>query len=131
MGAKIPVKRLPDRVVIFESKADPGDRRGWDESRQNQAGEREELDRARADLAEHVGIGPQLAGWKDRDLDATRRFVLDRVGHFLRARVHGVRRGQVVRVLVLEFGLGLSPGAAQRHRQCDRAGAGPGQQVAS
>jgi len=104
IGAEIAVHRLPDRVVIGERKADAVDRRGRNQRGEDQPRKREELNAARADLAQHIGVGAKLIVWKDLQIEAAVGFGLDRRRHLLGARVHGMRIGQIVGIFVGKFG---------------------------
>ena len=103
--AELAVHRLPHGVVVGEREADAADLRRGHQLAQDQARQREELDAARAQLAQHVVVGAELVVRIDLDVDAALGLGADRVGHLLGAQVHRVRDRQVVRVLVRELGL--------------------------
>ena len=69
MGAELAVHGLPDRVVIREREADAVDGSRRHQRRQDQAGQREELDAAGADLAQHVGVGTELVVGENLQVD--------------------------------------------------------------
>jgi hypothetical protein len=113
MGAKIAVHGLPDRVVIRESKPDAVDGRCRNQGRQDQARQREKLDPAGADLAQHVGVGTELVVGENLQVEAATGFGLDRRRHLLCPLVHRMPVREIVGVFVGEFGR-LRPGHQRR-----------------
>ena len=109
IGAEIAVHGLPDRRVIREREADAVDRGRRHQRRQDQAGQREELDAAGTDLAQHVGIRAELAVRENLQVEPAVGLGLDRRGHFTRAGHERMRFRKVVGEFVGEFG-GLRAG---------------------
>ena len=108
MGAEIAVHGLPNRVVVRKRKADAIDRRRRHQGRQDQARQREELDAAGTDLAQHVRIGTELVIWENLQIEPAIGFGLDRRRHFLGTGVHGMSVREIIGVFVGKFG-GLGP----------------------
>jgi hypothetical protein len=79
--------------------------------------QREKLDAARPNLAQHVGIGTKLVVRKDLQVEPAIGLGLDRRRHFLGAGVHGMAIRKIIGVLVGKFG-GLSP---RHQRRADAA----------
>src|SRR4029077_1630161 len=73
----------------------------------------EALQRARAQLAQHVRVRAELVVREYLDVHATLRLGANRIGHLLCADVHRVCHRQVVRVLIAELRL-LGMRAAER-----------------
>jgi hypothetical protein len=126
IDAQLAVHRLPDGVVVLEGEADAVDRRGGHQGGQDQAGQGEEVDRAGAQLRQHVGVGTQLVVGEHLDVDLAVGGGLDAGGGFQLA--HGLRMGDggVVRQLQAEGG--RSGGACVDGEQRQR---GPGEQGAA
>ena len=74
------------------------------QGRQDQAGQREELDAAGAHLAQHVGVGTELAVREHLHVETAVGLGLDRGGHLAGARHERMRLRQVVGELVGELG---------------------------
>jgi len=108
MGAELAVHRRPNLVVILEREADAVDRRDRHERRQDQARQREELDAAGPDLAQHVGIRTELVVRENLQVEPAIGLGLDRRRHFLGAGVHRMAVRKIIGVLVGKFG-GLGP----------------------
>ncbi len=98
------VHRLPHRVVVRKRKTDAVDRRRRHQRCQDQARQREELDAAGADLAQHVGIRAKLVIRENLQVNAALGLGLDRRRHLLGADVHGVRIRKIIGIFVGKFG---------------------------
>ena len=123
IGAEVAVHRLPHRVVVGEGKADAVDRGDRHQRRQDQARQGEELDRARPQLAQHVGIGAELVVGEYLQLEAAVGLLGDGVRRLLGADVERMRDRQVVGVFVAEIGGPRGPDRRHGQRRCgDRGG---------
>src|SRR5207249_532328 len=85
--------------------------------RQDQARQREKLDAAGADLAQHVGVGTELVIRENLQVELAVGVRLDGSRHFLGAHVERMTVRQIVGVLVRKLGrLG-----ARHERRADAA----------
>ncbi|KAG1220383.1 hypothetical protein G6F68_021215 [Rhizopus microsporus] len=73
MGAQFALHCLPDAGVVGKRKSHAADGGGGPQRGQDQAGYREELDRAGSQLAQRIGIRAQLAAGEYRQFEAAAR----------------------------------------------------------
>jgi hypothetical protein len=104
IGAERAVHGGPDLVVVLEGEADAVDRRRRHIGGEDQAGQVEHLDRAGAQLRQHVGVAAELAVGKQLHVHAAAGLLADLVGRLAQPHVHGMRRHVIVGVFEFEFG---------------------------
>jgi hypothetical protein len=119
IGAERPVHGGPHLVVILEGEADAVDRGDRHIGRENEAGQVEHLDRAGAQLRQHVGVAAELAVGEQLDLHPPAALLLDPLDGFPQADIHGMGDDIVVGVAEHEFGGVAAPG---ENAECGNAG---------
>ena len=102
--AEIAVHRGPDLIVVREREADIGDAGDRRDRRQDGAGDVQELDAAAAHLGEQIGVGAELAGREEPDLQPAAARLLDAVAGLLEAGVDRLRQRLSGGELVVELG---------------------------
>jgi hypothetical protein len=104
VGAKLAVHTLPDGIVVLPCEADAVDRGSRHDGGEDQPGQREEVDRALAQLRQHGRVAAELVVRKDLDLDGAVALRLDALGRLGRVDGERVRDRGIVGVLQCELG---------------------------
>ena len=124
MRAEISVHGGPDRLVVLPREGDAVNRGDRHQGGEDERGNSGEIDRAGADLCQHVGVRTELAQRKHLEGDFAVGFSADPVGGL--AHPDRVRIGVVLSVTVFErerFGErlpGLDDGGSSNQRCCRR-----------
>ena len=118
-GAEIAVHRRPHDVVVLEGEADAVDAGCRHHVGEHESRLRVELERATAHLAQHVGIGAELAAREDPDLEPTLGLLQDALGRLLGCDIDRMGGRQGIAELVGELrrpGVVRGAGEGERRR---------------
>ena len=122
-GAEFTVHRRPHGLIILERKRQTIDAGQRHQGLQDQAGQRKNINRARAHLRQHVGVAAQLVVREHLNVHLAIGFFFDRLDRFTGADVGRVRDRNIVGPLERELGGLGKRGAAECGKRAGGGGA--------